>query len=153
MLTKSINFTFSIIPISLIFGNFAINLNIFIIDAFFIFFILIKHKQFDWIKSNLSKQLFLLYLFLILNSIFNYFLYPSYGLDGLYRSIGFIKFIFLIFSFQYLINKKEQLDKILRNWMIIITIVIFDVFLKEFFGHNLLGFESKDITRIISFFL
>ena len=36
--------------------------------------------------------------------------------------------------------------------MIIITIVIFDVFFEGIFGHNLLGFESKDITRIISFF-
>ncbi len=151
MFTKTINLSFIILPLSMILGNFALNLNILLINSFFIFFV-VKNNQWNWCKLSVFKLLILLYLFQIFNSIYNYFHNPAYGYEGLLRSIGFVKFIFFVFSFQYLINKKEQLDKIFKGWIIIISVVIFDVFFESIFGHNIFGFKSKDYTRIISFF-
>ena len=151
MLNKTINLVFSIIPISFILGNSALNLNILLINSLFVFFV-IKNNKWEWCKSFTFKILISLYFFLVLNSYFNYILNPTFGFDGLFRSIGFLKFIILIFSFQYLIYEKKQMEKIFKNWMLIIIIVIIDVFYERIFGQNILGFKSQDYTRIISFF-
>ena len=114
MLNKTINLVFSIIPISFILGNSALNFNILLINSLFIFFV-IKNNKWEWCKSFTFKILISLYLFLVLNSYFNYILNPTFGFDGLFRSIGFLKFIILIFSFQYLIYEKKKWKKFLKT--------------------------------------
>lgn len=142
---------FSILPISLIFGNFVTNLNILIIDLILILYC-IKNNYWDWLKNKYFKLLFIFYLYLISNSSFNLFYHQSFGFDGLIRSIFFIKFILFFFSFQILLKDNFHLKKVLFFWLIIIVVTIFDVFFELFFGHNILGFTSKDNTRIVSFF-
>ena len=151
MLNRINIFLFSILPISLITGNLLINLNIILINFSMLYFSL-KNNDWDWLKDKLFKILIFFYFFIVLNSIYNYLIDNSLGLDGIYRSLSFLKFILLAFAFNVLIKEISDFEKIIKSWFIIILIVIFDVFFEFSFGQNLLGFKSSDYTRIISFF-
>ena len=151
MLNKTNILLFSTLPISIILGNFALNLNIIIINLVMLF-LCFKDNNWSWTKNIFFKILIIIYLYLIINSIFNYLIDKTNGLEGIYRSLGFIKFILLGFSFSILVKTRENLEKILLSWLILIIIVTIDVFYELFFGQNILGFTSLDGTRIISFF-
>ena len=88
---------FSLLPISILIGNAGINLNILFIDLTFLIYC-IKHKYWSWLKNKFFILLSILYLFLILNSIFSYFYIVENEITG-QRPILFIKFIILIFAF------------------------------------------------------
>jgi len=151
MLTKINIYLFSLFPISLIIGNSILNLNIFLVDLILLIYCW-KNNNWIWLKDNIFRILIIIYIYLIINSIYNYSINHSYGFDGILRSIFFIKFIFLAFSLKILITQKKELNKIMLNWIIILTVVIIDIFFEFFIGKNILGFESLDKTRIISFF-
>ena len=159
MFNKTSIFLFSMLPISLILGNFAINLNILIID-FLILYYSFKTKDWFWAKEKLFRLLIVFYFFLIINSVISYYIFfdeysiiSSHGSSaGLIRSLTFIKFILFAFSFKILIKDDKTLEKIMILWCLIIGIVIFDVFFESYFGHNIIGNVSQDQTRIVSFF-
>ena len=65
---KFIIFLFSFLPISLILGNAAINLNIVIIDLFFLF-TCYHQKKWSWIKNKYLYFFIFIWIYLILNSI------------------------------------------------------------------------------------
>ncbi len=144
-------FLFTLLPISLILGNFAVNINILIIDIFTLYICFIK-KNWDWTKEKFFKLLIIFYFFLIVNSLYSYFSsnYPTNS--ALIRSLTFIKFIVFAYSFKILVKDSKILKKIMIYWSCIITVVIFDVFFESIFGYNIAGNESVDGTRIVSFF-
>ncbi len=141
---------FSFLPISIIIGNAAINLNIIIINILFLLYCY-KYNFWIWLKNNTFLYLIVIYFFLILNSTYSYYFLIQNEIGGLIRSILFIKFIFLVFAFSTLINE-NLLDKIFRNWIIICLIVIADVLFEKYFGNNIFGFKSPDPARSVSFF-
>ena len=142
---------FSFFPISFILGNSSINLNIILID-FLLLYYCYKFKDWKWLKDRFFKLLIIFYLYLIINSIIFHFLTNYSNFNGLVRSFSFIKFIFLAYSLRILIEDKKILDTIIKNWLIIISVIILDVFYEKIFGQNILGNISLDGTRIISFF-
>jgi O-antigen ligase len=144
-------FPFYFFPLSLILGNLMININIFYI-IILIFIKSINDQNFNWVKNKYFKILIIIYFYLIINSLYNFYLDPSVGASGIIRSLGFIKFIFLTLSFTILIKDKKELEKILYFWSVIIIFVIFDVYFEFIFDQNILGFKSLDQTRIVSFF-
>lgn len=142
---------FSLLPISILVGNAAINLNILIISIIFLIYCL-KFEFWTWLKSKMFLALFFLYIFLIINSTYSFFFIVENESGGLVRSILFIKFILLVFAFSTLVEKEKVLSKIKINWLIIILIVIIDIFYEKYFGKNIFGFKSPNPQRIISFF-
>ena len=142
---------FSFFPISFILGNPSINLNIFFIDFLLLYNCYIL-KDWDWLKDKIFRLLIIFNFYLIINSIVFYYLTGYSNYDGLVRSFSFIKYIFLAYAFRLLIKDKINLDKIIKNWFIIISIIIIDVLFEKVFGHNILGNISPDATRILSFF-
>ena len=142
---------FSLLPISILIGNAGINLNILFIDLIFLIYC-IKHKQWSWLKSKFFILLLILYLFLILNSVFSYFYIVEDEITGLKRSILFIKFIILTFAFSVLLKDKKSFDFVNKSWLLISLIVIFDIFYEKYFGYNILGFASPSSSRVVSFF-
>ena len=144
-------FLFTLLPISLILGNFAVNLNILIIDILTIYICYIK-KNWDWTKEKFFKLLVVFYIFLIVNSLYSYYFstYPTNS--ALIRSLTFIKFIIFAYSFKILVTDYRILKIIMNFWGCIIAIVIFDTFFESIFGKNIIGNESPDGTRIVSFF-
>ncbi len=148
---KLIIFVFATLPVAIIIGNFLINFHLLCIFLLFILNI-IKTKNFSWYENKCFKILLFFYIYICLNSFFNYYKYPSFGYGGIVRSLFFAKFLFLFPAIPILIGKKEILDKIFKFWLFIIFILIIDIFFEKYNGTNLLGFKSLDETRITSFF-
>ena len=142
---------FSFFPISFIFGNPSINLNIILINFLFLYNCY-EFRNWVWLKDKLFKLLLIFYFYLIINSVIFYYITDYSNYDGIVRSFGFIKFIFLAYAFRLLVKNKKVLDNIIKNWLIIISVIILDVLFEKFFGNNILGNISPDSTRIISFF-
>jgi len=109
---------FSFIPISHILGNLILNLNIVLCGLIFLSNSMIN-KDWSWCSEKLFKWLIVLYLFFILNSIYSTFFkidhYNNY--DGIIRSISFIKYIILVFSFRILSINKISLNFIFKIWV------------------------------------
>jgi len=160
---KFIIFLFSFLPISLILGNSATNLNILIIDLFFLF-TCFHQKRWSWIKNKYFYFFISIWIYLVLNSILSEIyavsvydsirkeiVYPEK--DGLIRSVGFIRFIIFLFAVQYFFfNSKKIFNKIFLYWSIIIFIVLIDIVFEHIIGFNLLGYESPSSKRVVSFF-
>ena len=151
MFNKISIFLFTLLPISLILGNFAINLNILIIDILVLYLCFIK-RNWDWTKEKFFKLLIIFYIFLIFNSLYSYYFSTHETNSGLIRSLTFIKFIIFAYSFKILVVDSKTLNKIMIYWSCIIAVVIFDIFFESIFGNNIIGNESPDGTRIVSFF-
>ena len=111
-------FLFSFLPLSLILGNTVINLNIIIIDLFFLF-TCYHQKKWSWIKNKYLYFFIFIWIYLILNSIIseNYdasvfdtirkeIVYPES--DSIIRSVGFIRFIIFLFAVQYFFFKSKK---------------------------------------------
>ena len=148
---------FAFLPISLILGNAISNLNIFLIDIYFLAFCLYK-KNWNWSKNIFFYSFILIWIYLIFNSLLNpMIINEEYNIFNTYhplnRSIFFIRFIIFIFAFEFFLRPlKEIFNKIMFVWLIVISILIFDVFFERIFGFNSLGFTSPSSKRIVSFF-
>lgn len=151
MLNRINIYLFSILPISLIAGNLFINLNIILINFSMLYFSF-QNNDWKWLKDKFFQILLFFYFYIIFSSIFNYIIDKSLGFDGIYRSLSFLKFLLLAFAFNVLIKESSSFEKIIKSWFLIILIVTLDVFIELSFGHNILGFQSLNTTRIISFF-
>ena len=160
---KLIIFLFSFLPLSLIIGNSAINLNILIIDLLFLFTCYYQ-KNWSWIKNKYLYFFIFIWIYLILNSIISTNVYTGTfdeitkqnvypQKDSIVRSIGFVRFFILLFAFQYFfVHPKKIFDKIFFYWSIVIFIVFVDIIFERIFGFNLFGFKSLSSHRVVSFF-
>jgi len=143
---------YSLLPISLILGNLFINVNILIIGISLIIYCY-KNNIWHWAYTIEFKLLILIQIYLILSSLNAYFnLGFNDSFDGIIRSISFIKFILLFFSFKILIKREHIFKNFLKVWLFISIIVLLDIFLEKITGSNIFGFYSVDPRRIASFF-
>ena len=154
---------FSLVPISLILGNTIINLNILIIDLFFLF-TCYHQKKWSWIKNKYLYFFIFIWIYLIFNStistniftstfdfIKQHEVYPQK--ESIIRSIGFIRFVIFLFAVQYFFtNSKKAFNQIFLYWSMIVFIVLVDIIFEKIFGFNSLGFKSLSSYRIVSFF-
>ena len=109
---------------------------------------LISKKDYLIFKDIYFKFLLLLWVYLIMNYLFS----QNYNVDEVsFRSFGFVKYILLIFAFQFYLAKNKNFDLVFSFWVLIIAIVGFDVFFEYFNHQNILGFKSSDPARIASF--
>lgn len=140
-------FLFAIIPITIILGSAVSLINILLIDLSFIILLVYK-KNFFFLKNKAISYLFILYLYLIFNSLISI----DYS-QNILRNLGFLRMIILFVAFNYFYHQKFFFDKMFKSWLIIILIVIFDVFIEFFYGKNILGYEGSAYgQRIVSFF-
>ena len=160
---KIVIFLFSFLPISLILGNTFINLNILIVDLFFLF-TCYHQKKWSWIKNKYLYFFIFIWIYLILNSIISEnfaasafdairkeIVYPQN--ESITRSVGFIRFVIFLFAVQYFfINSKKVFNQIFYFWSIIISVVLIDVIFESILDYNLLGYNSPNVYRIVSFF-
>ena len=110
---------------------------------FLIFYI----REFSFLKNKAVKYLFLLYFYLLFNSLIS--IDPT---EGIYRNFGFIRIIILFVAVNYFFNKKVFFDKVFFIWLIIIFFVSIDVFLESYTGRNMLGYGELYGRRVVSFF-
>ena len=126
---------FSILPLSFITGSAILEINIILIDISFITLIIIN-KKFQFIKSKPIIYLLILYAYLIFNSLISINIH-----EGLSRNLGFLRFIILFSAFNYFFLDKNFYSKIFKLWTIFFFIVSIDVFIEQFSGKNILGFN------------
>ena len=138
-------FLISILPISLLISTGASELLSIILATLFIIKFLTK-KNLRWYKNFYFIILNILWIALITNLIFS-----KYPENTIFRSLGFVKYLLIIFSIVYYLNIKNNLNIIFSIWTIILLIVSFDVYFEYIFKHNILGFASVDPDRIASF--
>ena len=139
-------FLFSVIPISIVIGSAASLVNIVLIDLSFILVVIYK-KDFSFLKSNPLKYLLILYIYLIFNS----FISLDFK-ESLLRNFGFIRFILLFAAFNYFFIFENFYKRVLKNWLLIILIILIDVYIESYFGRNILGYGEAYGPRIVSFF-
>ena len=138
---------FSFIPISIISGSLISLSNILLIDISFLILITVN-KDYSFLKSKPVKYLFLLYLYLIFNSLIS-----TDREIGLARNLGFIRMIILFVAFNYFFNQKLFLKKVLYSWSIILCFILLDVFFESLNGKNIFGFGGGEYGgRLVSFF-
>ncbi len=139
----------SILPISILFGNFLINFTIVTIGTIFLTKLLIRKSDYFNLKGKYTLLLLLLFFFLSLtvNLIFSNNIILSYQ-----RVLKFFFVIFFILAFNHLIiNHSNNLKKIYKFWSIIFIIVVIDIIIEFFIGKNIIGYETKMPGRLGSF--
>jgi len=85
-----------------------------------------------------------------LSLLLNLFFSKNFNLS-LIRNLTFFHNIIFIFALCFILKKKKSFDLIFTTYLIITSIVIFDIFFEYFTKKNILGFESIDPERIASF--
>jgi O-antigen ligase len=122
-----------IVPISIFIGNFALNLNILLIDLLFLYFLFSKKIL---IKKNVLKfGLFLLMLFIV-NIGFSVDLFLS--IKG---SLGILKYSIFFLAFAYFLESETNNKAFFRLIFFIILFVVIDTLIQYLFGSDIFGYE------------
>ena len=139
---------FSIIPISIVVGPSVSLANILIIVLSFLIYIFYIN-EWSWLKDKKIQLLFVLYIYLIFNSLIALDFSNSF-----FRNFGFIRFIILFAAFNYFFLKFENFNKILIVWSVILIFITLDVYYESINGKNILGYPEilSGGDRIFSFF-
>ena len=139
---------FCILPISLIVGNFATNINILLVDILFII-ISFNKKYWTWSRKKLFLILIILWIYQIINSVLSIHIVEM----TLIRSLGFIRFVIFFFAIDFFFTQFPKiLKKIFLFWTIILMVILFDTIFETIFGSNIIGNISPSGKRIVSFF-
>ena len=122
-----------IVPISIFIGNFALNLNILLIDLLFLYFLLLKKVI---VKKNVLKLgLFLLILFIInIGLTVDLFL----SIKG---SLGILKYLIFFLAFVYFLESETNNKLFFRLIFFIISFVAIDTLIQYLFGSDIFGNE------------
>ena len=141
-------FFFSVYPIAFLFGNFIINLFLFIINFLLILSFSKNSINFKILNKSIFYLLFFLFFSYLINLIFSNNFQLSYP-----RVLKFILIIGSIISFKHLLLsfKNSEIEKLYKIWSIIFIIVIFDIIFELIFKSNILGLKSFMPGRIASF--
>ena len=147
LIIKILSIFILMFPIILLIGSAAINLAIVIMNIFFLIHIIIE-KKYKIFKNDVFYALIALWFFLILNTLLNENFSKNYS-----RSFGFIRFILLIFLFNYFLSYKNYKFKklVISFWSIIFGIITIDLIVEYIFGFNTLGFKTPYDGRLVGF--
>tara|TARA_B100001057_G_scaffold443048_1_gene478867 strand:- start:881 stop:2170 length:1290 start_codon:yes stop_codon:yes gene_type:complete len=134
------------IPISLVLGNFAINLNIILIILSFFF--LAYLKKLALIKFFNNKLFLAFCIFALLNIFFSVDMYISSK-----AYLGILKHYLFFLALIFFLKKKQNLKCLSFIFFIVLNFVLFDTLLQFLTGKDLFGYESlisigRDITSV-----
>ena len=146
-LTKINVFLIVTLPFSLLAGSLINNLNIVLIVLIFLLDCG-KRNNFYIFKETSFIFLFIIWLYLIFNSIF-----VGETTESIIRSLGYIRFFILTYAiyFYFNIEEKTYQKEILKYWLFLFLIVSIDLLVEIIFGKNILGMESTYPARLASF--
>ena len=133
------------LPISIVLGSSVSLINVLLIDIFFIVYI-IFNKDFSSLKENAVKLLFILFVYLIINT----FISKDPSLSYI-RNLGFIRWVIFFAALSYFF-RLVSLEIIFKFWSFFIVIIVADIFFEVYRGSNFLGYVSPYGNRVVSFF-
>ena len=148
---KKFNFPILIIsffPIILFLGSAVINFFIILLDLIFLIEIT-KNKRLFLLKNIFFYLLIVFWTILIINLYFSIDYQNSLG-----RSLGFIRFIILIFAFQYYLNYMKCMYQniVFKTWCLTFFIISIDLIYEFSFGKNIFGYSAYMPGRLSGFF-
>ncbi len=143
--SRIFSFFLIIIPVSIILGS-SISLTNIICLGFLTFFFIFKKNYSQVFYTLPIKLLFLIYLYLIFNTLIS--IDPLITLS---RNFGFIRFIFLFIFINYFFYSFKKFD-IFKFWLIFLIVVLIDSYVEVISGTNILGYGNLYGDRIVSFF-
>tara|TARA_B100001540_G_C15765789_1_gene623903 strand:- start:362 stop:1579 length:1218 start_codon:yes stop_codon:yes gene_type:complete len=137
----------ALLPVAILSGSLVINIFHILISVIFLVEIY-KEKKIEFFND----YFFYLLLFLWLSFLINLF-FSTIPENGISRSVGFLRFILLIFAIKYVfLYEKEKYKKLILNvWLVVFIIVTLDLFFEFYFGRNTLGFTSYMPGRLAGF--
>ena len=146
-LPNSLSLLVAFLPVAILSGSLVINIFHVLISIFFLLEIY-REKKFDYFNNYFFYLLLFLWFSFLINLLFS----PDIQ-NSLSRSIGFIRFILLIFAIKYIFHyEKEKYTKFILNvWLIVFIIVTVDLLFEFYFGKNTLGFKSYMPGRLAGF--
>ena len=139
------NLLLSLIPLSFILGNLAINLNILLIILFCIF-LLIKERDKSKIELILfDKFIIIIFLYIFLVSTFNYFKISddAHKYQLILKTFSYIRYLLFYFSLRFLMNNKYlNLNYFFLVCSFSVLFVSLDIIYQYSFGQSLFGYEG-----------
>ena len=141
---------FIFIPISIILGPTISLLNIILFSFYYIY----QNLKIEEFKSLIKNKTILLLILLNLYLILHTFVSLDSSIS-IFRNFGFIRFIIFFIAINFFFYQNNYNIYVLKPWLIIFSIFIFDVFFERFYGTNILGYGAIDTShgsRIVSFF-
>lgn len=149
------NILFLLFPLSIILGNFAININLILISLIGSWYFFIKKIK---IKFNFyDKLIFLFFFYSILSLLINFL--ESYLANSIFEKFIFYKtFFFLRYLIFYISIRVLIEEKILNiNYFIIscsffVFVVCLDIYIQYFFGKNIIGISPSSDRHFSGFF-
>ena len=145
--TNIINLLIAIIPFSYIAGNLVLNLNVIILIILSLIFY--GKNLFIFKFNNIDKLIFLLFLYILANGIYNNFLnfdFPESSNKNLIleKSISYIRHFLFYISLRFLILNKIINYKIMfLSFGISSLLVSIDIIFQYIVGFDLLGFKAE----------
>jgi O-antigen ligase len=139
-----VNFLFFILPLSLIFGNFLTNLNVFLLCVFSFAFYSKKIIKF---KINLLDKIVLVFFFytiisLAVNFFDNYLNNESFSKIVIYKTLFYLRYLIFYLALRVLISQKIlRLDWFSLACVACATFVCLDIFFQFSFGKDLFGIK------------
>lgn len=127
---------FLALPISIIVGNFILNLNIILIILFFCYEIFNN-------KILVSESL-KIFLGLIILLIFFNILFSGNKEISIKGWLGFIKNMVFFFYFYLLLQEENFKQKILKFYIYVLLFVIFDTIIQYILGYDIFGFPANN---------
>ena len=144
-ISKILNFLVLIFPLCFISGPALTNINIFLINIFFFYFL--------YLEKNLSLLLKYKIFFLICAYLVGSSLLSNNILFSLKSSLFFFRYVILIVCITYLVEKKFlNLSKLFNILILIIAVFFIDLIYEFYNNKNILGFSNNDPERLSSFF-
>ena len=127
-----------ILPISLILGSGAININIILINIIFIIFFISNKNIFSDIKL---LSIYLVFFQLMIIALFFFSIDKTNSFE---RTFGTVRFLLLTCSIVVLLNylSKDNFKIIFKYWTIFIIFLSLDLLVEFSFGRNIFGFKS-----------
>ena len=137
----------SFMPLFLISGPFLSDLSVVLVGIFFLINIILK-KDYDFIKSKFSIIFVIFFLYLLINSIVNYYDYHTVRI-----SLGYLRFgLFSLGVFYFLEKKQELLKWLFYTFIFCFIILIFDGFYQYIFKYNIFNVQVDPSGRVSSLF-
>jgi O-antigen ligase len=133
-----------LIPITLIIGNAATNINIVLI-SFFIVIKLFKDKELEIFLTKHSLIVLLFFGAIIIKDTLFLFQFNT-------KSFYLIKFYFLFISVDYVFSKHRELVQYFSSFLLLILVIFSaDIIFQYFFGKDFFNISSESVHRFSGF--
>ncbi len=144
-----LNVLFCLIPLSYIIGNFAINLNVFLLIVFSL--IIYNKKIFETKLLLIDKIILCFFVFVLFTGIINTLKPLSVNHDNsiLIKSILFFRYLLLYFILRYLVEKNIIIFKWFFISSLIFTLFVsLDIFYQFTFSADIFGLEPLHPSKL-----